>query len=429
MPDHPRTDIACSSGSADPDWRTNMPAFVIDACRSPRGRGKETGALHTLHPQEVLAQVLNALRERVGFDPGDVADVVVGNNENTGDHGSCIGRMAVLAAGWPNETPGTTVNRFCGSGQQAINFAAMGILSGQQQLAIGAGVESMSRWARTRSDLSAGNARLLEKHPLVPQGVSADLIATLEKFSREDLDAFAVESQNRAAVAIDEGRFDRSLVPISHPDGSVALDHDELPRPGTTLEGLAKLEPSFEHQGRRVRENEIRSYDDWCKIVYPQIDVVDHLHHAGNSSGIVDGAAAVLIASEEYSRAHGFQPRGRIVATALAGSEPVIMLTAPGPASQRCLRQAGMAVDDIDIWEINEAFAAVPLKTIRDLAIDPAKVNVNGGAIALGHPIGATGAMLIGTALDELERADKTTALVTMCTGGGMATATIIERI
>jgi acetyl-CoA C-acetyltransferase len=322
-----------------------------------------------------------------------------------------------------------TVNRFCGSGQQAVNFAALGVTSGQQQIAIGAGVESTSRWIKARGDFSAGNARLLKLHPLVPQGISADLIATLEGFTRTDLDEFAVRSQERAATAINEGRFDRSLIPIHRADGSVALDRDEHPRPGTTLESLASLEPSFERQGRRIREGETRSYDDWCRVVYPQVEDIEHLHHAGNSSGIVDGAGAVLVATADYVRAHGITARARIVATAVAGEEPVIMLTAPGPASEPCLRQGGMKVEDIDLWEINEAFAAMPLKTMRDLGIDPETVNVNGGAIALGHPIGASGAMLVGTAMDELERQDMNTALITMCTGGVMATATIIERV
>ena len=403
-------------------------AWIIDGCRTPRGRGKESGALHPFHPQELLAQVLVALQERVGFDPREVDDVVVGNNEGAGDHGSCIGRMSVLSAGWPNETPGLTLNRFCGSGQQALNYAAIGVLSGQQRLTIGGGVESMSRWT-VRGSIGAGNPHLMDLHPLVPQGISADLIATLEGFSREDLDQFALLSQQRAARAIAEGRFDRSLVTVHHPDGTVALDHDEHPRAGTTIEGLAKLEPSFAKQGARIADGETRSSDDKCVAVYPQIDAVQHLHHAGNSSGIVDGAGAILVASDEYARANGLTPRARIVATGVAGAEPVIMLTAPSPASQQVLRRAGMSMNDIDIWEINEAFAAVPLKTIRDLGIDLDRVNVNGGSIAMGHPIGATGAMLVQTALDELERRDASTALITMCTGGDMATATIIERL
>ncbi len=404
-------------------------AWIIDACRSPRGKGKETGGLHGIHPQELLAQVLNALAARTGIPLGDVDDVVVGNNENVGDHGSCIGRMAVLAAGWPTTVPGVTLNRFCGSGQQAVNFAAHGVLSGQQQLVVAAGVESMSRITQRQPlELAAGNAELLSKYPLVPQGVSADLIATLEGFSRAELDGLAVESQRRAAVAISEGRFWRSLVPIRYPDGGLALDHDEHPRAGTTLETLSALPPSFERQGTRPREGG-PSFDERCKAVYPQIDGVRHVHHAGNSSGIVDGAGAVLVASDDYARANGLTPRARIISTAVLGDEPVVMLTAPGPASRRALDRAGLSVSDINIWEINEAFAAVSMKVIRDLKLDAKRVNVNGGAIALGHPIGASGAMLVGTAVDELERQDETLALVTMCTGGGMATATVIERL
>jgi acetyl-CoA C-acetyltransferase len=266
-------------------------------------------------------------------------------------------------------------------------------------------------------------------HPLVPQGVSADLIATLEKFSRSDLDEFAVRSQERAAQAQKNGHFDRSIIPIHAADGSIALDRDEHPRAGTTVESLAVLPPSFERQGRRVPEGGGSTFDEKCAVVYPEVGEVQHLHHAGNSSGIVDGAGALLLASDEYARAHGLRPRARIVATGVTGAEPVIMLTAPGPATARCLAKAKMSVADIDLWEINEAFATIPLKAIRDLDIDPDRVNVNGGAIALGHPIGATGAMLIQTVLDELERQDKSTGLVVMCTGGGMATATIIERI
>jgi acetyl-CoA C-acetyltransferase len=406
-------------------------AWIIDGVRSPRGRGKANGALHHIHPQELLGQVLNGLRDRVGFDASEVDDVIVGNGNPAGDHGACIGRMAVLAAGWPVEAPGVTLNRFCGSGQQAVTFAAMGVQAGHQDLVVGGGIESMSRWPVDDAppDFASGNATLRGAFPFVPQGISADLIATIEGFSREDVDAFALESQRRAASAISEGRFDRSLVAIKNPDGSVALDHEEFPRPSTTAEGLAKLEPSFGKMGAHVFDGFDASFDEMCRRVYPQVDAVDHVHHAGNSSGVVDGASAVLVASPDYARAHGLTPRARIVMSAVAGAEPVIMLTAPGPASQKCLDRAGMTVDDIDLWEINEAFAAIPMKAMRDLGVDHDRVNVNGGAIALGHPIGATGGILIQTVLDELERQDKTTGLVTMCTGGGMGTATIIERI
>jgi acetyl-CoA C-acetyltransferase len=405
-------------------------AWIIDGVRSPRGRGKDTGSLHEVHPQELLAQVLNALRARVGFDAARIEDVVIGNAANAGDHGSVIGRMAVLAAGWPVTTPGFMLNRFCGSGQQAVTLAAMGVLSGHQDLVIGGGVEMMSRWPTSGGgDFAAGNEQLRSLHPMVPQGISADLIATIEGFSREDCDALAVESQRRTAVAQSEGRFDKSIVPIYKLDGTLALDRDEHPRPGSTLESLAALQPSFEKLGAKQLRGFDRSLDDVCRQVYPDIDSVHHVHHGGNSSGVVDGASAILVASSEYARANGLEGRARIRMSAVAATEPVIMLTAPGPASNLCLEKAGMTADDIDIWEINEAFAAVPLKTMRDLGLDPEKVNVNGGAMALGHPIGATGAMLIETALDELERQDKNTALITMCTGGGMATATIIERI
>ena len=406
-------------------------AWIIDGARSPRGKGKSNGSLHHIHPQELLAQVLNALARRTGIDTHLVDDVVVGNGNPAGDHGACIGRMAVLAAGWPVEAPGITLNRFCGSGQQAVTYAAMGIQAGHQDLVVGAGVESMSRWPVDNAppDFTAGNAALRELFPLVPQGISADLIATIEGFDRESVDAFALQSQQRAAAAMAQGRFDRSVVAIHNSDGSVALDVDEFPRSSTTAEGLAQLKPSFERMGRDIFDGFDKSFDDMCRQVYPNVTDVQHVHHAGNSSGVVDGASAMLIASPDFAKAHGLTPRARIVMSAVVGAEPVIMLTAPGPASKKCLSRAGMTVSDIDLWEINEAFAAIPLKAIRDLGLDPDKVNVNGGAIALGHPIGATGPILIQTALDELERRNLQTALITMCTGGGMGTATIIERI
>jgi acetyl-CoA C-acetyltransferase len=340
--------------------------------------------------------------------------------------------MAVLDAGWPGESAtGVTLNRFCGSGQQAVNFAAMGVMAGQQDLVIGGGVESMSRlpMGSDKSGLYAHNPHLNELHPLVPQGISADLIATLEGFSRRDLDAFAAESQRRCEVAQKEGRFEGSLVPVRDAEGRVVLGRDEHPRAGTTVESLAKLEPSFAEMGRYVPKDDTRSMDQRALSRYPQLSKIEHVHHAGNSSGIVDGASAVLIASPEYAKAHGMKPRARVVATATAGSEPIIMLTAPAPASERCLRRAGMSAGDLDLVEINEAFAAIPLQTMRKLGLDPERVNVNGGAIALGHPLGATGGMLIGTLLDELERRDASVGLVTMCIGGGMGVATIVERV
>lgn len=389
--------------------------------RTPRGKGRADGALHGVHPQELLAQCLRALARRVGFDPVDVDDVVVGNGILTGDH-EAVGRLATLLAGWPETVPGMTLNRFCGSAQQAITVAAMGVASGHQDLVVGGGVESMSRWGVTAGSatIDGSNADFRARFPTVPQGVSADLIATLEGFRRTDVDAYAVESQHRAQVALSQGRFDRGVVPVTGPAGEVLLARDEHPRPGTTLEGLAKLRPAFAEIGA--------TYDDMARQLYAQVDHVDHVHHAGNSSGVVDGAAAAVVASDAWIGAHGVTPRACIRATAAIGSEPVIMLTAPGPAAERCLAKAGMTTGDIDLWEVNEAFAAVPLKTMRDLDLDPERVNVNGGAIALGHPIGATGAMLVGTVLDELERRDLTTGLVTMCTGGGMGTATVIER-
>ena len=406
-------------------------AWIIDGVRSPRGKGKDTGSLHHIHPQELLAQVLNALQKRVGFDPADVDDVIIGNGNDAGDHGACIGRMAVLAAGWPVEAPGVTINRFCGSGQQAVSWAAMAVQSGHQDVVVAGGVESMSRWPAPSGppDFTVGNAALRAMYPLVPQGVSADLIATIEGFTREEVDALAFESQMRAARAQAEGRFDRSVAPILNPDGSVALARDEHLRPSTTMESLAGLAPSFERLGSRVLDGFEKSFDDMCKQAYPSVDAVNHVHHAGNSSGVVDGAGVIMVTTPEYAKAHGLKPRARIVMSAVAGAEPVIMLTAPAPASKKCLERAGMTTKDIDLWEINEAFAAIPLKAMRELGITPENVNVNGGAIALGHPIGGSGPILIQTALDELERQDKTTALITMCTGGGMGTATIIERL
>ena len=405
-------------------------AWIIDAVRSPRGKGKETGALHNVHPQRVLAQVLNGLRDRVGLDTSEVDDVVMGCGAGSGDHSMDIARMAALDAGWSLDAPGVTLNRFCGSGQQAVNFAAMGVLSGMQDVVVAGGVESMSRPSPMHVDgFTANNAHLREQFDMVPQGISADLIATLEGFTREQCDALAVESQRRAEIAIREGRFDRALVPIFHDDGTLALAVDEHPRPGTTMEDLAKLSPSFAQMGAFKKDAEGLSIDETALKAYPQLGAINHVHHGGNSSGVVDGAGAVLVTSPQWATAHGLKPRARIVMTAVAGTEPVIMLTAPGPAAERVLKKAGMTFGDIDLLEVNEAFASVVLKFLKDTGVDPEKVNVNGGAMALGHPIGATGAMLIGTLVDELERRDLTTGLVTMCTGGGMGTATIIERI
>ena len=405
-------------------------AWIIDAVRSPRGKGKDNGALHNIHPQRILAQVLTALQARNGFDTAEVDDVVMGCGAGSGDHAMDIARMAALDAGWSLDAPGVTLNRFCGSGQQAVNFAAAGVLAGFQDLVIGGGVESMSRPAPLHVDgFTANNHHLRDQYNMVAQGISADLIASVEGFSREELDALAVDSQNRAQEAIAEGRFDKALVPIFDDDGNLALDHEEFPRPGTTLEGLAQLKPSFEKMGATVVPDTGLTVDQTALLAYPQVKEIRHVHHGGNSSGVVDGASAVLVVSPEYARAHGMTPRAKIVMSAVAGTEPVIMLTAPGPAATRCVEKAGMTFDDIDLIEVNEAFASVVLKFLRDTKVDWDKCNVNGGAMALGHPIGATGGMLIGTVLDELERRDLSTGLVTMCTGGGMGTATIIERI
>jgi acetyl-CoA C-acetyltransferase len=401
-------------------------AWIVDGVRTPRGKGKDSGALHPVHPQELLGGVLSALAER-GLEPADVDDVVMGNGEHAGDHANDIARSAVLTAGWPVTVPGLTINRFCGGGQQAVMAAATGVLAGWQDVVVAGGVESMSRHSYGQP-LDAGNATLRERYSLVPQGIAADLIATLEGFDRAAVDRFAVTSQDRAATAIKEGWFSRSIVPVTAVDGEVLLDRDEHARPGTTVESLAGLPAAFERSGAKVRDGG-RSYDDMCRDTYPDAGPIQHVHHAGNSSGVVDGAAAVVVTSNDYAAAHGLRPRARLITGAVRGAEPVIMLTAPVPAAQACLAKAGMTAADIDLWEINEAFAAVPLKVIKDLGLDPEKVNVNGGAIALGHPIGATGAMLFQTIIDELERRDVSTGLVTMCTGGGMATATIVERI
>jgi acetyl-CoA C-acetyltransferase len=408
-------------------------ALILDGARTPRGKGKPGGALHEIHPQELLAQVLNALPERTGVQPSDVEDVVVGNAENAGDHGACIGRLGMLHAGWPVTTPGMTLNRYCGSGQQAATFAAMGILAGHQDVVVAAGVESMSRsgagGGEREPTMIGRNAALGERFPIVPQGISADAIATLEGFSRADVDAFGVTSQDRAEKAIADGAFDRSVITVTNPDGSVALDREEFPRPGTTLAALAGLNPSFAKMGAMAIPGFPETFDEMIVRHVDGIDHVDHVHHGGNSSGVVDGAAATVIVSSDWAKAHGVRGRARFVATATGGADPVLMLTAPTPAAEKVLAKAGMTVNDIDLFEINEAFATVPLKTMRDLGIDPDKVNVNGGAIALGHPIGATGVMLLQTIVDELERRDLSTGLVVMCTGGGMGTATIVERV
>jgi len=390
------------------------------------------GALSSIHPQELLAQTLNQLARRTGIEKRDVDDVIAGCVTEANDQGANLARNAVLAADWPTEVTGVTLNRFCGSGLQAVNFAAMGVMTTMQHLVVGGGVESMSRvpLGTDGAGLDGNNVHLRKTHFQVPQGISADLIASLEGFTREDVDLFALESQRRAALAQQEGRFAKSLFPVCDPEtGAVVLERDEYPRPSTTLEGLAQLDPPFAALGAMPFGFNGETPDQLAIERYPQVARINHVHTAGNSSGIVDGAAAVLLASEEYVKTHGLKPRARILAMATAGSEPIIMLTAPTPASQKALRLAGMTAREIDLWEINEAFAAIPLQVMRKLELDHAAVNVNGGAIALGHPLGATGAMLLGTALDELERRDLNTALITLCIGGGQGIATIIERV
>ncbi len=406
--------------------------FILDAVRTPRGRGKAgKGALSSMHPQELLAQTLNQLAKRSGLRTEDVEDVVVGCVSQIGEQGANIARNAVLAAGWPDTATGVTLNRFCGSGAQAVNFAAMGVMSGQQELVIGGGVESMSRVAMGSDGgaLDGNNLHLREMIAMVPQGISADLIATREGFSRADVDQFALESQKKAELAIKENRFAKSLFTVLDLAGKPLLDKDEHPRAGATIEALAKLEAAFVGMGAAPAGPNGETFDQLALKRYPDTAAINHVHTAGNSSGIVDGAAAIALASGDYLQKHGLKGRAKIRAVATYGAEPVIMLTAPAPASQKALKLAGMSARDIDLWEINEAFAAIPLQTARKLEIDPARINVNGGAIALGHPLGATGAILIGTALDELERTGKATALITLCIGGGMGVATIIERV
>ena len=408
-------------------------AWIVAAARTPRGRGKMgKGALTSVHPQELLAQTLNVAVERAGVDRAQVEDVVMGTVSQAKEQGACIARNAILAAGLPDDITGVSLNRFCGSGLQAVNFAAMGVASGHQGVVIAGGVESMSRvpMGSDEAGIDGHNTHLRKKVFQVPQGISADLIATLEGFTREELDRFALASQQKAEIAQKEGRFAKALFPVKDPEtGKVLLEVDEFPRHGTQYESLAKLEASFGAMGGMAVGPNGETLDQIALARYPQVSKIEHRHTAGNSSGIVDGAAAVVLASDDAVKAQGLKPRARIRAMATAGAEPVIMLTAPTPASQRALAKAGMSAKDIDLWEINEAFAVVPLQTIRNLGIDPAKVNVNGGAIALGHPLGATGAMLLHTAIDELERRGLATALITLCIGGGMGIATIIERV
>ena len=397
-------------------------AYVFDAVRTPRGKGKQDGSLHEVKPIDLLAGTLQALRARHDFDTAAVDDVVMGIVSPIGEQGSVLPKVAALKAGWDWRCAGVQVNRFCASGLEAVNLAAQKVRSGWEDLVVAGGVESMSRvpigsdggaWAQDpATSLATG---------FVPQGIGADLIATLEGFSRADVDAFAVASQQRAAKAREAGYFAKSLVPVTDFLGQTLLDEDEFIKPRTTVEALAGLRPSFEALGAM-------GFDAVALQSYPQVERIVHVHHAGNSSGIVDGAAAVLIGNEAAAKAHGLAPRARIVATALSGADPTIMLTGPMPAAQKALAKAGLSIDQIDLFEVNEAFAAVPMKFMKDLKVPHEKVNVNGGAIAMGHPLGATGAMILGTLIDELHRRKLRYGLATLCVGGGMGIATIVER-
>ena len=413
-------------------------AYIIDAVRTPRGVGKPgKGALSHLHPQHLAATVLKAIRDRNNLDTSTVDDIIWSTSSQNGKQGGDLGRMAALAAGYDISASGTTLDRFCGGGITSVNLAAATVMSGMEDCVIAGGTEMMSFTAAYGAELAnagvkplgmgSGNAALDAIHPQSHQGICGDAIASMEGIKREELDALALSSQEKAARAIREGRFDRSLVTVYNEDGTVALDHEEFPRPETTAEGLAALKPSF----AGMADFDLGNGTTFRKQInrrYPDLKI-EHFHHAGNSSGVVDGAAALLITSKDYAEKHGLKPRGRIVAYANIGDCPTLMLNAPVPAAKKVLEKAGLKVEDIDVWEINEAFAIVAEKFIRDLNLDRDKVNINGGACALGHPIGATGSILIGTALDELERSGGRYGLITMCAAGGMAPAVIIERI
>ncbi|WP_374578819.1 acetyl-CoA C-acetyltransferase [Phenylobacterium sp.] len=410
-------------------------ALIIDAARTPRGIGKVgKGALADFHPQHLAATVLKAIAERNNLNTAEVDDVIWGTSSQRGKQGGDLGRMAALDAGYDVKASGMTLDRFCGSGITTVNLAAAQIMSGMEDLVVAGGTEMMSYTAASADRsagppmMDAGNLSLRARHPQSQQGVCADAVATLEGIERQALDELALVSQQRADVAIREGRFDRSLVPVYREDGSLALDREEFPRPQTTLEGLSALKASFEMIANVPVDDKGTTYGDLIRQVYPDLKI-NHVHHAGNSSGVVDGAAAVLLASRAYAARNGLKPRAKVLAMANMGDSPTLMLNAPVPAARKVLAKAGLTVDDIDLFEINEAFAVVAEKFIRDLKLDRDKVNVNGGAMALGHPIGATGSILIGTVLDELERRDLKRGLVTMCAAGGMAPAIIIERV
>lgn len=400
-------------------------AYIFDAVRSPRGKGRSDGALHEITPLDLAAQVLASVRERNGLAPDAVEDIAFGCVSPVGEQGAVITRTAALQAGYAHTTSGIQVNRFCGSGLEASNIASAKVMSGECDLAIGGGVESMSR-VPMGSDGGAWpiDPRSAIANYFIPQGISADLIATIYGYSRDDVDAYSVESQKRAAKAWAEKRFAKSILPIKDVIGEVILDHDELMRPETDMQSLGALSPAFQMMGTMMP-----GFDDIAIMRYPEVEKINHVHHAGNSSGIVDGAAAVLIGNKEAGEKLGLKPRARIVSMASIGSEPSIMLTGPEFAAQKALSRAGMAKGDVDVWELNEAFAAVVLRFMEAMNIDHSDINVNGGAIAMGHPLGATGAMILGTVLDELERSGKSTALTTLCIGAGMGTATIIERV
>ncbi|MBI2372396.1 MAG: acetyl-CoA C-acetyltransferase [Deltaproteobacteria bacterium] len=398
-------------------------AYIFDAIRTPRGRGKDSGSLYVVPPVELLAQALGAIRDRNHLDTREVDDVVIGCVTQTAEQGTCIARFGALEAGYDFDAPGVTVNRFCGSGLEAVNHAAAMVASGYHDLVVAGGVESMSRVKMGSDGGMIFDPTTQWRVGSVPQGVSADLLATLRGITRADVDSFALESQKRAAAAMERKAFKKSLVPVRDPSGLTILDKDEYPRADTTLEKLSSLPASFEMMGTMF------GLDALTKPRYPELEKINHIHTAGNSSGIVDGAAAVIVSSKEKGASMGLEPRARIRSVALCGDEPIIMLEGPIPATKRALEKAKMRVEDVDLFEVNEAFAAVPIWYMRHFGIPHEKVNVNGGAIALGHPLGATGAMLLGTLLDELEERGLSTGLVTLCIGGGMGIATIVERV
>jgi len=398
-------------------------AFIYDHVRTPRGKGKKDGGLHQATPIWLVRTLLAALQQRNGLDTSLVDDVVLGCVTPVGEQGADIARIAVLDADWAQTVAGVTHSRFCASGLESVNLAAAKVMSGWEDMVVAGGVESMSRWAMG-SDGGAWvmDPRVNQKTGFVPQGIGADLIGTLEGWGRGDVDAFALRSHQRASAARAEGRFARSLVSVRDIAGLVMLDRDETIRDNASMEALARLEPSFATMGQM-------GFDATALRRYTTVERIEHIHHAGNSSGIVDGAALMLVGNAEVGRKMGLEPRARIKAAAVIGSEPTIMLTGPTPACKKALAKAGMAAKDIDLWEVNEAFAVVPMKTARDLGVDLERVNVNGGSIAMGHPLGATGCVILGTLLDELERRDLATGLATLCVGGGMGIATIIERV